>query len=131
RRRRAASQAVHPPLGDQAMAMLQRYDFPGNVRELRNIVERWSVLGPHAAPGQPTAGGGMGHASPPDNEDVDGHLLELPYHEAKDAWVERFERSYVTTALSRAGGNVSQAARDAKVDRRHLQRLMSRYDIKR
>ena len=37
---------------------------------------------------------------------------------------------YVTAALEQAGGNVSQAARDAKVDRRHLQRLMARYDIK-
>ena len=57
-------------------------------------------------------------------------LLTLPYHEAKEAWVERFERAYVESALDKAGGNVSQAAREAQVDRRHLQRLMARYDIK-
>jgi len=36
----------------------------------------------------------------------------------------------VSEVLNVAGGNVSQAARDANVDRRHLQRLMARYDIK-
>ncbi|HHH11361.1 MAG TPA: FHA domain-containing protein, partial [Sorangium sp.] len=53
RRRVVTGQAPYEPLGETALAMLQRYEFPGNVRELRNIVERWSVLGAHAAPGNP------------------------------------------------------------------------------
>ncbi|MEM1029844.1 MAG: sigma 54-interacting transcriptional regulator [Myxococcota bacterium] len=137
RRRVAAGRPPLPPLGDQALAMLKRYEFPGNVRELRNIVERWSVLGPQPSPGQPSSGpaaaGPVAAGAAERQEDlaVDASLLEVPYHEAKEVWVERFERAYVTTALEQAGGNVSQAARDAKVDRRHLQRLMARYDIKR
>jgi len=133
RRRVASGQPPLEPLDDTAIAMLQRYEFPGNVRELRNIVERWSVLGPHAAPGNPAVRSGV---TEPGDEPavgvggVEPSLLGLPYHEAKDAWVERFECAYVTAALDEAGGNVSQAARDAKVDRRHLQRLMARYDIK-
>ncbi len=133
RRRIVTGQEAHDPIGDTAMAMLRRYDFPGNVRELRNIVERWSVLGAHAAPGNPAVRSGVtnqGAAAGAMGDDVDDSLLSLPYHEAKDAWIERFERAYVDTALDKAGGNVSQAARDAKVDRRHLQRLMARYDIK-
>jgi transcriptional regulator with GAF, ATPase, and Fis domain len=133
RRRAASGQAPYPPLDARAFEMLARHEFPGNVRELRNIVERWSVLGAVAAPGNPavstspissatpvSAGGGA----------IEGSLLELPYHEAKEAWLDRFEKAYVVRALDRAGGNVSQAARDARVDRRHLQRLMSRYEIK-
>jgi len=133
RRRVVTGQEALDPIGDTAMAMLKRYDFPGNVRELRNIVERWSVLGAHAAPGNPAVRSGVtNQGASPDaaGGDVDGSLLSLPYHEAKDAWIERFERAYVDAALDKAGGNVSQAARDAKVDRRHLQRLMGRYDIK-
>jgi transcriptional regulator with GAF, ATPase, and Fis domain len=102
------------------------------VRELRNIVERWSVLGAHAAPGNPAVRSGVtnqGNAGDQSGE-VEESLLAVPYHEAKDAWVERFERAYVSAALDKAGGNVSQAARDAEVDRRHLQRLMARYEIK-
>lgn len=131
RRRQAAGQPSHAPLGDQAVAMLARYDFPGNVRELRNVVERWSVLGPQSSPGNPAVHSGVtspGITGP--TEAVDATLLSLPYHEAKEAWIERFECAYVSEALEKAGGNVSQAARDAQVDRRHLQRLMARYDIK-
>ncbi len=133
RRRVANGRPARAPLPETAMAMLERYDFPGNVRELRNIVERWSVLGAHDAPGNPAGSGQAGHLgapSEPPAAELDESLLTLPYHEAKDAWVERFERAYVGAALESAGGNVSQAARDARVDRRHLQRLMARYDIK-
>ncbi|HZO13532.1 MAG TPA: sigma 54-interacting transcriptional regulator [Polyangiaceae bacterium] len=134
RRRAAAGQGAHPPLDDTALGMLRRYEFPGNVRELRNIVERWVVLGAHTAPGSPAVRSGVtnqGSLAGPGAAEVDNSLLSLPYHEAKEAWIERFERAYVEGALDRANGNVSQASRDAQVDRRHLQRLMSRYDIRR
>jgi transcriptional regulator with GAF, ATPase, and Fis domain len=134
RRRVAVGQPPHPPLDDSALAMLRRYEFPGNVRELRNIVERWVVLGAHTAPGSPAVRSGVtnqGGAMPGASSEVDNGLLTLPYHEAKEAWIERFERAYVEGALDRANGNVSQASRDAQVDRRHLQRLMVRYDIRR
>ncbi len=136
RRRVAQGQSAHAPLGDHALGMLKRYDFPGNVRELRNIVERWVVLGPSSTPGNPAVRSGVtnqvaGDGAPTGAAGVEESLLQLPYHEAKEAWLERFEVAYVQSALEEAGGNVSQAARDAKVDRRHLQRLMSRYDIKR
>jgi transcriptional regulator with GAF, ATPase, and Fis domain len=122
--------------------MLARYDFPGNVRELRNIVERWIVLGPFAAPGEPIVSSRSDEKTtqepaPAESSSretpaggVDAPLLKLPYHEAKDAWNERFERAYVEAILTQSGGNVSRAARDAGVDRRHLQRLMARFGIK-
>ena len=136
-RKRAAAGA--PPLArldERAIAMLLRYDFPGNVRELRNVVERWAVLGAVGQPGDPAAwgaGAGSGAADSPNapgSGDVDGALLSLPYHEAKDAWVERFERAYLTSLLERCDGNVSKAAREAGVDRRHVQRMMGRFGMK-
>ena len=140
RRRAAAGQPPRERLDETAIAMLLRYDFPGNVRELRNIVERWAVLGATGAPGHPDAERREVTARPkeasapaeasPQADGAAGDLLRLPYHEAKDVWVERFERAYVEAILAQSGGNVSKAARDAGVDRRHLQRLMARFGLK-
>jgi len=132
RRRVALGREPSPPLDETALAMLRRYDFPGNVRELRNIVERWAILGATAAPGDPAVRSGTTASGEPDelNTAVEPGLLDLPYHEAKEEWIARFERAYVSAALERTEGNVSHAARDCRVDRRHFQRLMVRYQIR-
>jgi transcriptional regulator with GAF, ATPase, and Fis domain len=136
RRRAAAGQPPLTRLDETAIALLSRYDFPGNVRELRNIVERWAVLGATAAPGDPTVTApALATPSPAataalESDEPLSSLVALPYHEAKDAWTERFDRAYVEQILKRSGGNVSKAARDAGVDRRHLQRLMVRFGVR-
>ena len=133
RRRTAAGLAPWPRLDEASISMLMRHDFPGNVRELRNVVERWAVLGasdPAAQTVLPEAAADTSAAAAAVVAGVDGALLGLPYHEAKDAWVERFDRTYVEEILRRSGGNVSRAARDAGVDRRHLQRLMARFGVR-
>lgn len=133
RRRELAGRPPCPPMDGDALKMLAHYEFPGNVRELRNMVERWSVLGAeamlNAGPLRPRdsvhGDDSVGTVTLPDEG-----LLQLPYHEAKDDWIGRFERRYVEAALARNEGNVSRAAREVKVDRRHLQRVMARYGIK-
>ncbi|MFO0587207.1 MAG: sigma 54-interacting transcriptional regulator [Polyangiaceae bacterium] len=135
RKRVAAGLQPLARLDERAMAMLLRYDFPGNVRELRNVVERWAVLGAVGSPGDPAGWSGTAPAATGERTsaapgDVDSALLTLPFHEAKDAWVDRFERAYLAALLERCENNVSRAAREAGVDRRHVQRMMGRFGMK-
>ncbi len=122
RRRAAQGLAGYGPLDPRAMDLLERYDFPGNVRELRNLVERFAVLGPDATVIPQTGGAPK----------VGGHEIrtDLPFHDAKEIWTEIFEKTYLTDLLKTHHGNVSAAARASGIDRRHLQRLMVKHDLR-
>ena len=122
RRRAAQGLAGYGPLDPSAMELLQHYDFQGNVRELRNLVERFAVLGPDASVLASSSG----------TPKVDGHAIrtDLPFHDAKEMWTEIFEKTYLTDLLKVHHGNVSAAARTSGIDRRHLQRLMVKHDLR-
>jgi len=111
-------------------AHLRQYDWPGNVRELRNYVERTVILGSAAVPGDR----GSSSAPPPEaeNRSTDETEIDLgvPLRVAKEQLVASFERRYLTALLAAADGNVSRAARQAKVDRMHLYRLLQRYGLR-
>ena len=123
RRRTAQGLPVYPGLDRRAMELLAHYDFPGNVRELRNLVERFAVLGPDPA------ALARGHVT---LERPGGHEIrtDLPFHDAKEIWTEIFEKTYLTKLLASHHGNVSAAARTSGIDRRHLQRLMVKHDLR-
>jgi DNA-binding NtrC family response regulator len=55
--------------------------------------------------------------------------LDEPYHPAKDRIIATFERDYLSQLIARAGGNMSKAARLAKVDRTTLYRLMEKHRV--
>jgi DNA-binding NtrC family response regulator len=96
----------------EALAELARHAWPGNIRELRNHVERVLALG--SAP--------LVVARAPDAV----FDLALPLREARDQWNRELEKRYVTALLEAHGGNVSAAARAAGIDRSHLHRLIAR-----
>jgi two-component system, NtrC family, response regulator GlrR len=101
------------------LAQLRVAPWPGNARELRNHLERCAALQQvlHPAPEEPI----------PLTGPVD---VSLPYSEARRRLVEVFERGYVAALLERHGGNVTQAAAAAQVDRVHLHRLIRRHRLK-
>ncbi|MBK7584010.1 MAG: sigma 54-dependent Fis family transcriptional regulator [Myxococcales bacterium] len=113
---------------------MARYDWPGNVRELRNYVERAVVLD-HAPPASERRSGQSfapeesattpGVGGPPANSDI-----SVPFRHAKEAVISDFERTYLKALLDWAGGNVSKAARKAKMDRMYLYRLLQRYELR-
>ncbi|MFG1426556.1 nitrogen assimilation response regulator NtrX [Roseixanthobacter glucoisosaccharinicivorans] len=111
-------------IADDAMAVLQSHDWPGNVRQLRNNVERVLIL----AGGDPDA---IVTASmlPPDvgalvpnlpNGNGGEHLMGLPLREAREV----FEREYLAAQINRFGGNISRTAEFVGMERSALHRKL-------
>ncbi len=112
---------------------MSRHDWPGNVRELRNYVER-SVVLEQAAPtsDRPSAYSIVPpqQVTTPGMPVIDTTDLEKPFKVAKDEVISEFEQRYLAALLDWAGGNISKAARKAKMDRMYLYRLLQRYDLR-
>jgi transcriptional regulator with GAF, ATPase, and Fis domain len=118
--------AAAAPLSPSAIAALEAYAWPGNIRELRNVVERSLALGVDAgqlvAPIDDAVRTTLGH-------DAFGFEPGRSFRETKEAWNELLERRYLRWLYDRAEGNVSKAARDADMDRKYLHKLLRRYGI--
>jgi two-component system nitrogen regulation response regulator NtrX len=121
------SQATGLPkrrIGNDAMAVLQSHDWPGNVRQLRNNVERLMILAggdPEAlitATMLPQDVGSMVPSMP--NGNGGEHLMGLPLREAREV----FEREYLRAQISRFGGNISRTAEFVGMERSALHRKL-------
>ena len=122
-----------PHFSKAAIWALRAHSWPGNVRELQNVVEHAVVLlepGSEVRPedipflSDPGAGGDL-ELEP---EDID---TTESYYEARDRLLAKFDRRFLTRVVMRAGGNLSKAARMAKVDRTTFYRLMERHGLQR
>jgi two-component system, NtrC family, response regulator GlrR len=107
------------------VAQLQRTVWPGNIRELRNHLERCVVLQETLLPGQGEDGGSQPNSG-------GGPVIDarVPYPEARRRALDSFEREYVEKLLQLHGGKVSQAAASADIDRVHLYRLIKRHRVR-
>jgi len=103
-------------LSPAALAALSRHRFPGNVRELRNVLERAAVLatGPAIAPDD------LGLVETAVQPSEAAHS----FAEAKRAAATEFERGYLIAALQRHGGNISRTAEAIGIVRQSLQQKM-------
>src|SRR5579859_2278348 len=116
--------------------MLMTYRWPGNVRELKNFVERYLVF----APSDPAAAvqllEGPGHPPAESEEKAKGRAsaavvrYDLPYKEAKTELLESFEIQYCKRLLVKNKGNISAAARDAGLHRKHMEELVKKHQLK-
>lgn len=108
-------------LGSEAEAMLQTMAWPGNVRQLRNLVERVLILGDGTDP--ITTRELQGEAETATDEGrlvLGGQLATLPLREAR----ELFEREYLLTQIQRFGGNISRTANFVGMERSALHRKL-------
>ena len=105
----------------RTLELLRAYRWPGNVRQLKNVVERLvvlapgDVLGPDLLPPEVLGGG----------EAADPAIDALPFKEAVDA----FKRSHLAKALARFGGNQTKAAEALGLQRTFLNRLLRGYGL--
>jgi two-component system nitrogen regulation response regulator NtrX len=116
-------------IGEDALAVLQSHDWPGNVRQLRNNVERLMILASGDADAVVTAS-----MLPPDvgsmvpnmpNGNGGEHLMGLPLREAREV----FEREYLVAQISRFGGNISRTAEFVGMERSALHRKLKALGI--
>jgi DNA-binding NtrC family response regulator len=117
-----ADDAVRALLSPPALEAMRRHHWPGNVRELRNFVEATVAMG--EAPPLHAMRGDDGEADP------FAAVLDLPWKDARAAVADALERRYLAHLLERAKGNVSEAARLARMDRGHLTDLLRRHQLK-
>ena len=108
-------------LSDEAAALLQTMHWPGNVRQLRNMIERVLILGEGSAP--ITAAELPGETGPPGEEGrviLSGTIATMPLRDAREA----FEREYLLTQINRFGGNISRTAEFVGMERSALHRKL-------
>jgi two-component system, NtrC family, nitrogen regulation response regulator NtrX len=111
-------------IGDDAMAVLQSHSWPGNIRQLRNNIERLlilargedenSIITADLLPAE------VGDTLPRAPNQSDQHIMALPLREAR----EMFEKEYLVAQINRFGGNISRTAEFVGMERSALHRKL-------
>jgi DNA-binding NtrC family response regulator len=109
----------HWKIAEEALETLCRYDWPGNVRQLINAVERAKIM----------AEGSLLRLRDFPREATDFDLCEDSCHPVEQDNLAAIERFKVVEVLRREGGNKARAARALGIDRRKLYRLVEKHDI--
>jgi transcriptional regulator with PAS, ATPase and Fis domain len=122
RRRALDSDGLEGPNLDR----LKSHRWPGNVRELRNVIDRAIVLSPGARRFTDLKISLEASVGPGDELGV---RTDLPYKESKEAVLEVFERTYLRDLMARHRDNLSAAAREAGVDRKHWRTLLKKHGL--
>ena len=119
----AASGLAIREIGDDAMAVLQAHNWPGNVRQLRNIVERLLILATDDTTRAISADllpSDLGATTPWGGTGRSDLVISLPLREAR----EIFERDYLVAQINRFGGNISRTAAFIGMERSALHRKL-------
>ena len=122
-----------PGVSIEAMAVLERYQWPGNIRELKNIVERMVIMSrkptlekqdipPAVLNAVEGVGAGAVASGGPHSNLV---ALDIPFKEAKD----RFEKAYLEAQLKHHDWNISRTAEAIGLERSNLHKKIKQYQL--
>ena len=104
---------------------LNAHTWPGNLRELRNVLDRAIAL----SPGAQSFADLRVQIVPQAADEALTVRTDLPFAEAKAAVLQTFELRYLRDVLQRCEGNISAAARESGIDRKHLRTLLRKYSL--
>ncbi|MDT8378842.1 MAG: sigma-54 dependent transcriptional regulator [Desulfotignum sp.] len=116
-------------ISPNVMDLLVKHPWQGNVRELENVLVQGILYSRNEEIQEadiPISGAGTDVC--PDTC-LDAHIMDMPYKQAKETVLTRFNHEYVGARLSRSSGNITQAARQSGLDRQALQQVMKRFGI--
>jgi transcriptional regulator with GAF, ATPase, and Fis domain len=120
-------------ISSEVKALLEDYHWPGNIRELKNAIDRAfsfcdsDVIDVQHLPDYLKDSNSK--ASISDSQTGEEMDASLPFKEAKEKWVENFERDYLIKILKNNDLNISKAAKEAGIDRKSIQRLLKKYNL--
>jgi len=115
-----------PAFDAQALALLKAYSWPGNVRELQNVIERAVAL----ADGPVVRSEHLPERLKPAGSEESPAQEGASYKEAKQEVVRSFERTFLLELLKRHGWHMGNAAQEAGVDRKTIERMVKRHGLR-
>ena len=132
-----ASNIENPPIEftSEALRYLRRYSWPGNIRELESVIEnvvymtKKSKIELNDLPDSIHRQMAVHENLETESGRSRSSTSNLPLREARQQWIEKFEREYLIDLLNRYNGNISRVAREAGVHRMTIYRMLKNYDI--
>jgi len=115
----------------EAITVYQQYDWPGNIRELRNLIERLMIMVPESVIGPAQAGiplQGRSEAASPSIGGAIEPVFTQSYDSLRDAR-NAFEKDYIGRKLREHHWNISRTAEHLKIERSHLHRKIKLLDV--
>ena len=110
----------------KAMQVLKNQEYPGNVRELENIIERGIIF----CTSEELQAADLFIES--ENEaypDLNNSAADMPFKDAKERMIQKFHNQYICALLEKSNGNISRAAEMAGIQRQYLHRLIKEVEI--
>ena len=122
-------------ISPEAMAVFQQYEWPGNIREFRNLIERLMIMvpgnvidGAQATTSLQVKAPGAVAAATPAVQTAASPLFTQPFDSLRDAR-NAFEKEYIARKLREHHWNISRTAEDLKIERSHLHRKIKLLDV--
>lgn len=114
-------------ISPEALQLLVNYDWPGNIRELKNVIERAVIMERAEMVSETTV---ATYTKPTKERSYQFFINEeLPFHAVKKSLIDRFEREYLSKILTKHNGNISAAAKAADLDYKNFCEKMKKYHL--